>query len=138
MIAPHTSCRYAVVYADAFEPGAEGYAIAAVHALNPTTDPAPTLLLSRVSHPASSLAFGQPQWVPVAKALFLAANFKDASNLRVSLVEQDHRAEGFKRPCSNDPGHHSASFSPRPGVFLCNDCAVDAQRDEFNRDEAIR
>ena len=122
MIAPHTSCRYAVVYADAFEPGALGYAVAAVHALNPTTDPQPTILVSRVSHPASSLAFGQPQWVRVAQVVFLAANFKDAVTLRTSLREEDRKAERME-----------AAARTRE-----NDRLVDAQRDEYNRDEAIR
>ena len=128
MIAPHTSCRYAVVFAEAFEPEAEGYAVAAVHAIDADGDPM-VLLVSRVNHPSTSLAFGQPTWVRVAQTLSLAADFKDASNLRLSLVEEDRRAETYFRPCANHE-ERRATVAYAPGVYLCNDCAVDAQRAE--------
>lgn len=121
MIAPHTSCRYAIVYADAFEPEAQGYVIAAVHALRPEGDVS-MMLVSQVSHPASSLAFGQPTLIRVASVVFLAANFKDAATLRTSLREEDRKAERME-----------AAARARE-----NDRLVDAQRDEYNKDEAIR
>lgn len=135
MIAPHTSCRYAVVFAEAFEPGADGYVIAAVHGIAEDTPMA--LLVSRVSTVQAPLAFSPPTWVLASRVLRLGANYKDASALRAHLVEEDHRAEQFYRPCANHPDR-KATVAYAPNTYLCNDCAVDAQRDEYNRDEAIR
>lgn len=107
--APHTSCRYAVVFAEAFEPEAEGYQIAAVHSLSDEG----YALVSVVSWPFSgAMGFGQPTWVKWASILFMAPNSKDAIALRRGLEDEDRRME--------------------------NDRKVDAQRDDYNRDEAIR
>lgn len=136
MIAPHTSCRYAVVSTEAFADGSGGgYVIAAVHAID--TEGRTGLLVSRVSPNQAPLSFRAPEWVSKGYVLRLCANFRDASATRGHLVEEDHRAEMAERVrCSNHPDRR-AVYSPTPGVTLCNDCAVDWDRDVANA-EAIR
>ena len=128
---PHTSCRYAVVLAEAFdELSSSGYVICAVHAIAEGERVA--MLMSRVSPGDVPLAFRAPEWVSRGYVARLCANFKDASATRARLVEQDHRAE-MAPSCPNHPDRR-ATVSPRPGVALCNDCAVDDQRAHYGKE----
>lgn len=95
MITPHTSARYAVVFAEALEPGADGYRVVAVHAFDGSEQHAGFALVSQVRPHAEAdvLAFDGPRWVGWSNMIRLAANGKAAFLLKSVMETEDRRAE---------------------------------------------
>lgn len=89
-LAPHTSCRYAVVFIEAVtgDPTTDGYAVVAVHALCDEGH----ALVSRVTV-AAPPRYLPPVWIGWHALLTFAPNSKDAWALRRAILDDDKKAE---------------------------------------------
>lgn len=91
VFAPHTSNRYAVVYASHLKDEQRtGYAVVAVHAMAEDG----CVLVSEATHPFGKLAFRQPWWVNPTGVIYLVPNASEANTLMHELTAEDLRLEG--------------------------------------------